>query len=43
MPRVVTTDKNAAYPTAIKDLKDNVNLNINTKFRQIKYLNNIVE
>ena len=42
-PRVVTTDKNAAYPKAIKELKNNVDLNINTEFRQIKYLNNIVE
>ncbi len=42
-PRVVTTDKNAAYPKAIKELKNNVDLNINTEFRQIRYLYNIVE
>ena len=42
-PRVITTDKNAAYPKAIKELQNNVDLKVNTEFRQIKYLNNIVE
>lgn len=40
---VLTTDKNRAYPNAINQLKNNVYLNSNTKFRKIKYFNNIVE
>jgi len=42
-PRVITIDKNPAYTSALNQLKNNVDLNINTQFRQIKYLNNIVE
>jgi len=42
-PRVITTDKNPAYPSALNKLRNNVDLNSNTEFRQIKYLNNIIE
>ncbi|WP_445330242.1 DDE-type integrase/transposase/recombinase [Tepidibacter sp. Z1-5] len=42
-PRVVTADKSPSYPKPINELKNNIDLNINTKFSQIKYLNNIVE
>ncbi|MED1287594.1 IS6 family transposase [Bacillus mycoides] len=36
-PRVITVDKNPAYPVAIQDLKEGIQL------RQVRYLNNIVE
>ncbi|MEL7495273.1 MAG: IS6 family transposase, partial [Cyanobacteria bacterium J06554_11] len=42
-PRVITVDKNAAYPPAIEDLKKDEALPKKTKTRQVKYLNNIVE
>ena len=42
-PRVITVDKNPAYPRALNQLKNKVDLHKNTKIRQIKYLNNIVE
>lgn len=42
-PRVITVDKNPAYPLAIKQLKDDKKLQIYTQMRQVKYLNNIVE
>ncbi|EDX83598.1 hypothetical protein S7335_778 [Synechococcus sp. PCC 7335] len=42
-PRVITVDKNAAYPPAIKALKKEKSLPKATKTRQIKYMNNIVE
>lgn len=32
-PKVVTNDKNATFPKAIKELKNNIDLNINTEFR----------
>jgi transposase-like protein len=42
-PRVITVDKNVAYPPAIEQLKgDNVMVEA-CEVRQIKYLNNIVE
>jgi len=42
-PRVITVDKNPAYPKAIKQLKAAKKLPEIVKLRQIKYLNNIVE
>ena len=42
-PRVITVDKNPAYPKAIKELKAAKKLPEIVKLRQIKYLNNIVE
>jgi len=42
-PRVITVDKNAAYPKAIDDLKAEEVLPKTVKLRQKKYLNNIVE
>ena len=42
-PRVITVDKNAAYPPAIDELKEEKLLPEKVKVRQIKYLNNIVE
>ena len=43
MPRVITVDKNPAYPPAINELKNDKMLPINVVIRQIKYLNNIIE
>ena len=43
MPRVVTVDKNPAYPPAINELKNDRILPQNVNLRQVKYLNNIVE
>jgi len=43
IPRVITVDKNPAYPPAINELKNNRILSQNVNLRQIKYLNNIVE
>ena len=42
-PRVITIDKNAAYPPAIDGLKADESLPETTETRQVKYLNNIVE
>ena len=42
-PRVITVDKNLAYPKAISELKSAKKLPEVVKLRQIKYLNNIVE
>ena len=42
-PRVITVDKNPAYPAAIKKLKEEGFLPEACEVRQIKYLNNIVE
>ena len=42
-PRVITVDKNAAYPKAIKTLKGDETLSETTQLRQKKYLNNIIE
>jgi transposase-like protein len=42
-PRVITVDKNAAYPKAIDELKADKELPQTVKLRQKKYLNNIVE
>ena len=43
IPRVITVDKNPAYPPAINELKNDKILPKNVGLRQIKYLNNIVE
>jgi transposase, IS6 family len=42
-PRVITVDKNAAYPKAIADLKAAGTLPEHVELRQVKYLNNLVE
>ncbi|MBD1847526.1 IS6 family transposase [Cyanobacteria bacterium FACHB-63] len=42
-PRVITVDKNAAYPVAVDELKADKTLKAETELRQIKYLNNIIE
>ena len=42
-PRVITVDKNAAYPPAIEALKADEALPETTETRQSKYLNNTVE
>ena len=42
-PRVINVDKNAAYPSAIKELKAEKILEKKSKARQVKYLNNLVE
>ena len=42
-PRVITVDKNAAYPVAVEALKADETLAAETKLRQSKYLNNIIE
>lgn len=43
VPRVMTVDKNAAYPVAVKRLKGDETLSETTELRQKKYLNNIIE
>jgi len=42
-PRVITVDKNAAYPPAIEALKTVESLPETTEARQSKYMNNLVE
>ncbi|OFD45178.1 Integrase catalytic region [Bacillus mycoides] len=42
-PRVITVDKNPAYPITIEQLKEERRISMGTKIRRIKYLNNIVE
>jgi transposase, IS6 family len=42
-PRVITVDKNPAYPTAVQQLKDEKAMKQETLLRQQKYLNNIIE
>ncbi|MBD2024972.1 IS6 family transposase [Leptolyngbya sp. FACHB-711] len=42
-PRVITVDKNAAYPVAIETLKEDEVIDQETELRQSKYLNNVVE
>ena len=43
IPRVITVDKNSAYPPAIDKLKNEKNLFKNVEIRQTRYLNNILE
>jgi transposase-like protein len=40
---VITVDKNPAYPIAIEQLKKEKSIPNGMRFRQQKYLNNIVE
>ena len=42
-PRVITVDKNAAYPKAFNKLKEDDVVLHPCELRQIKYLNNIIE
>ena len=42
-PRVINVDKNAAYPPAFEDLKEEKALEPDCELRQVKYLNNRVE
>ncbi|MBY0594990.1 IS6 family transposase [Bacillus bingmayongensis] len=42
-PRVITVDKNPAYPLAIQELKEEKRIPEGVQIRQCKYLNNIVE
>jgi IS6 family transposase len=42
-PRVINTDKDKAYPPAVKDLKKEGNLNEESELRRVKYLNNPIE
>jgi len=42
-PRVITVDKNAAYPPAFEALQREKTLPENCQLRQCKYLNNVVE
>jgi IS6 family transposase len=42
-PRVITVDKNAAYPKALSELKTEGVLPPESELRQVKYLNNLVE
>ena len=42
-PRVITVDKNVAYPVAMGALKEDEAIDQETELRQNKYLNNIVE
>jgi IS6 family transposase len=42
-PRVITVDKNPAYPVAIQQLKNGKKMPEGIQIRQVKYLNNIVE
>ena len=42
-PRVITVDKNAAYPAAMDALKGEETIGKETKLRQSKYLNNVIE
>src|SRR4051794_37417060 len=42
-PRVVTVDKNPAYPIAVEELRKEKKMPLGIQIRQLKYLNNIVE
>ncbi|RAS77555.1 IS6 family transposase [Priestia endophytica] len=42
-PRVVTVDKNPAYPVAMEELKKEKKMPLGIHIRQVKYLNNTVE
>lgn len=42
-PRVINTDKDKAYPKAIKNLTESESLPKSTKHRAVKYLNNLIE
>ncbi|AWG44819.1 transposase (plasmid) [Priestia filamentosa] len=42
-PRVITVDKNPAYPMAIGELKKEKKMPVGIQIRQVKYPNNMVE
>jgi transposase-like protein len=42
-PRVITVNKNAAYPVAVHELKQDKTLKAETRLRQSKYLHNRIE
>jgi transposase-like protein len=42
-PRVITVDKNPAYPVAIQELQAEKSMPSGTQIRQQKYLNHIIE
>jgi len=42
-PRVITVDKNSAYPIAVEELRKEKKMPLGIQLRQVKYLNNIVE
>lgn len=42
-PRVITVDKNAAYPPAVTELKEDEALPQGCELRQSKYVNNVIE
>jgi IS6 family transposase len=42
-PRVITVDKNPAYPIAVEEWRKEKNMPSGTQFRQKKYVNNSVE
>jgi len=42
-PRVITVDKNAAYPAAIETLKDDETIDKKTELRQSKYLGSVAK
>lgn len=42
-PRVITVDKNAAYPKALNELKAAGDVSARCELRQSKYLNNLIE
>ncbi|MFB9759084.1 IS6 family transposase [Ectobacillus funiculus] len=42
-PRIITVDKNPAYPVAIQELEEEKDMPKGIQIRQVKYLNNIVE
>jgi transposase-like protein len=41
--RIITVDKNPAYPVAIQELKEEKSIPKGIQIRKVKYLNNIVE
>ena len=43
MTRVITVDKNPAYPVVIEELKKEKKMPVGIQIRRIKYLNNTVE
>jgi IS6 family transposase len=42
-PRVITVDKNPAYPKALSELEAAGTLPSQSELRQVKYLNNLIE
>ena len=42
-PRVITVDKNPAYPVAMQELKEESHMPEGIPLRQVRYINNIVK